>query len=144
MKDIKGDYERGVFSVIVLGIVFDTKERKILIGKRKPDEHIKELTWAFPGGMPEYKENLEESIKREVKEETNLDVESLGAVFAKVYPEKEDLLAIYYLCEVTGNIKNQKEGEDFTEIKWVDPEELENYFTTSFHPSLKEYIINLK
>ena len=38
----------------------------------------------------------------------------------------------------------EKEGEDFTEIKWVDPEELENYFTTSFHPSLKEYIINLK
>jgi hypothetical protein len=34
--------------------------------------------------------------------------------------------------------------EEFTELKWVFPEELEKYFTTSFDPRLKEYIMNLK
>lgn len=130
------------FIVIVLGIIFDPSKRKILIGKRIEDPDVKELTWAFPGGRPEYFEDLEEAVKREVREETNLDVESLGSVFAKVYPEKKDLLAIYFMCESKGGI--EKAGDDFTELKWVSPEELEKYFSTSFHPRLKEYIINLK
>ncbi len=127
---------------IVLGIIFDPETKKILIGKRKKDEEIENLTWAFPGGRPEHGEELEESIKREVKQETGYDAESLGVIFAKTYPEKRDLLAIYFLCEIIKG--EEKVGEDFEELKWVNPEELENYFTTSFHPKLKEYILNLK
>lgn len=135
-------YKKGIFVVIVLGIIFDTTTRKILIGKRKKDVHIKELTWAFPGGKPEYGEDLEEAVAREVKEETNLNVESLGPIFAKTYPEKNEFLAIYYLCELKDG--EEKAGDDFTELKWVKPEELEKYFNTSFHPKLKEYIMSLK
>lgn len=135
-------YKKGVFVVIVLGIIFDTTTRKVLIGRRVRDPHIKELSWAFPGGKPEYYEDLDEAIKREVKEETNLDVESLGPVFAKTYPEKMELMSIYYLCELKGG--EEKAGEDFVELKWVKPTELEKYFHTSFHPKLKEYLLNLK
>jgi 8-oxo-dGTP diphosphatase len=135
-------YMKGIFVVIVLGIIFDTTTKKILIGKRIKDPYIKELTWAFPGGKPEYGEDLDEAVEREVKEETNLDVASLGPIFAKTYPEKKEFLSIYYLCEV----KNGKEvaGEDFVELKWVKPEELGKYFKTSFHPKLKEYLLGLK
>ena len=134
-------HKSGVFVVIVLGIVYDPLTKKILIGRRVKDLHIKELTWAFPGGKPEYGEDLEEAVKREVKEETNLNVESLGTVFAKTYPEKMELLSIYYLCEVKDG--KEKAGDDFIELKWVKPAELEKYFTTSFHRRLKEYIMNL-
>ncbi|MFB6246547.1 MAG: NUDIX hydrolase [Candidatus Pacearchaeota archaeon] len=130
------------FYPIVLGILFDPETKKILIGKRKKDENIKELTWAFPGGRPEYGEELEDSIKREIKEETNYDAESLGVIHAKTYPEKRDLLSIYFLCELTGGEGNPQ--DDFDEIKWVEPSEIENYFSTSFHPRLKEYIEGLK
>ncbi len=136
------EFDRGVFLVIVLGIIFDPNKKKILIGRRENDEHIKELTWCFPGGSPEYGEELEDSLKREIKKKTGLKVESLGAVFAKAYPEKKEFLSIYYLCKVVGG--EEKAGEDFSEIKWVSPEELEKYFTTSFHPKLKEYIMSLK
>ena len=136
------NHEQRVFFPIVLGIIFDPKTKKILIGKREKDKDISKLTWSFPGGRPEHDEELEESIKREIKEETGFNTESLGVIFAKTYPEKKDLLAIYYLCEITGG--KEKTGQDFIELKWVYPEELEKYFTTSFHPKLKEYILGLK
>lgn len=141
MEDLQKKYDKGVFNVIVLGIIFDPKERKILIGKRKKDTYIEKLTWCFPGGKPEYNEELEESIKREIKEETNLDVESLGAVFVKTYPERRDLIAVYYLCEMIDGEENPE--HDFEELKWVNPEEIEKYFTTSLHPNLKEYLLHL-
>ncbi len=135
-------HKKGIFVVIVLGIIFDPFKKKILIGRRVRDPHIKELTWSFPGGKPEYYEDLDQAIIREIKEETNLNVESLGPVFAKAYPEKMELLSIYYLCEVKSG--KEKAGEDFVELKWVKPGELQKYFKTSFHPKLKEYLLGLK
>lgn len=136
------EFNKGIFLVNVLGIIFNPGTKKILIGRRENDLYIKELTWCFPGGRPDYNEELEDALKKEIKKKTGLKVESLGAVFAKTYPEKKEFLSIYYLCEVIGG--KEKVGEDFIELKWVKPEELENYFTTSFHPKLKEYIMNLK
>ena len=134
--------DRGVFLVNVLGIVFDTKTRKILIGRRENDTYIKKLTWCFPGGRPSYTDELEDYLKREIMKKTGLKVESLGPVFAKTYPEKREFLTIYYLCEVIGG--KERAGEKFVDIRWVNPIEIEKYFTTSFHPKLKEYILNLK
>mgnify|MGYP001566600766 FL=1 len=143
MKKINwNDFDRGVFLVNVLGIVFDPGTRKVLIGKRENDPYIKKLTWSFPGGRPNYEEELEDVLKREIKKKTGLNVESLGAIFAKTYPEKREFLTIYYLCEIVSG--EEKPGEKFVEIKWVKPEEIEKYFTTSFHPKLKEYILDLK
>lgn len=84
---------------------------------------------------------MEDGLKREVKKKTGLDIESLGTIFSKTYPENRKFLTIYYLCEVIGG--KEKPGEKFKEMKWVKPEELEKYFTTSFHPKLKEYILGL-
>jgi len=39
---------------------------------------------------------------------------------------------------------NEKTGGDIKELKWVSSDEIEDYFTTSFDPKLKEYINNLK
>ena len=130
------------FNVIVLGIIFDPKRKKILIGKRKKDLYLSKLTWAFPGGRLKYNEDIEKALKERIKEKTSLKVENLGSVFTKIYPEKKEFLSIYFLCEVMGG--KEKAGKDFVELKWVKPEEVEKYFTTSFHPHLKEYILNLK
>lgn len=136
------EFDRGVFLVNVLGIVYNPETKKILIGRREKDPYIPKLTWSFPGGRPKYNEELEDALKREIKKKTGLNVESLGAVFVRTVEEKKEFLLIYYLCEVVGG--KEKAGEEFKEIKWVKPEELEKYFTTSFHPKLKEYIMNLK
>ena len=135
------EFDRGVFVVNVLGIVFDAENKKILIGKRENDPHIEKLSWCFPGGRPIYDEDLEHYLKLEIKKKTNLDIEIKNVVFAKTYPENRKFLSIYYLCEAKSG--GEKAGESFSEIKWVKPEETKDYFTTSLHPKLEEYLNNL-
>ncbi len=130
------------FHVLLLGIIFDPAKRKILIGRREKDPYIKELTWCFPGGKLILGEDIDQKLKKRIKEKTGYNVKNLGVIFTKIYPEKKDLLSIYFLCEVfTGK---EKPGDDLVELKWVSPAELEKHFKTSFHPHLKEFIMNLK
>jgi ADP-ribose pyrophosphatase YjhB (NUDIX family) len=130
------------FMVVLSGIVFDTEKREILIIRRKEDQYIRKLRWAFPGGRANSEEKLEESLTRKIKEKTGYNVEILGSVFSRIIPEKKDLILIYYLCEVTGG--RERADDDAEDLKWVKPEELRKYFTTSFEPVLEEYINNLK
>jgi len=135
-------FDKGVFLVNVLGIIYDPKSRKILIGKRENDPYIKELSWVFPGGRPEYKEDLEFYLKKQIKIKTGLDVDVKKVVFAKTYPEKREFLSIYYLCEVVGG--EGKAEEKLVELKWVKPMEVKKYFTTSLHPKLLKYLKTLE
>ncbi len=130
------------FMVVLLGIIFDPEKRQILIIRRENDEYIKNLKWAFPGGRANSEERLEESLTRMIKEETGYHAEILGSVFSRVAPEKKDLILIYYLCEVLEG--NEQANGDAKELKWVKPEELRKYFSTSFEPVLEEYINNLR
>jgi len=143
MAEVKdfGKFDKGVFLVNVLGVIYDSEKKKILIARRENDPYIKELSWCFPGGRPTYDEELETALKKEIKQKTGLDVSIKKILFAKTYPEKREFLSIYYLCEVING--KEKVGEIFVELKWVNLEELENYFTTSFHSQLKEIITNL-
>jgi 8-oxo-dGTP diphosphatase len=57
-----------------------TQEGKILLAKRgsEPDRG----KWSVPGGLVELGEKLEKAVVREVKEETNLDVEVIRLIDA--------------------------------------------------------------
>ena len=130
------------FDVILLGVIFNPKTKRILIGRREKNEHVPKLTWTFIGGRPSYGEEIEDTLKKKIKLKTGLDVENLGSIFSRTHKENREFLLIYHLCEVISG--KEKPADDFVELKWVKPEELENYFTTSFHPHVKEYILNLK
>lgn len=130
------------FNVVLLGVIFDPKRKKILIGRRVKDQRVPKLTWAFPGEALNLGEDLHSGIKQKLKQQTGLVVENLGLIFSRVLPERKELVLSYFLCEVIGG--KEKAGEYFEELKWVSPEDVEKHFTTSFHPHLKEYILNLK
>lgn len=133
------------FRVFYAGIVFDPAKRKILIGKgREENEYLPGATWVFPGGKLKHGDDIDLALKKNVKDETGYGVKNLGAIFSKVYPEQKDLMTVYFLCEIFEGEEKIMEGGEFAELKWVDPDEIEGYFTTSFHPRLKEYLINLK
>ncbi|MFH1899166.1 MAG: NUDIX domain-containing protein [Patescibacteria group bacterium] len=135
-------FNRGVFLVNVLGVVYNPAKKTILIGLRENDPYLKDLTWSFPGGRPTYKDELEDSLKEQVKLKTGLDIIVKNAFFAKTYPENREFLSVYYHCEVSGGV--EQAGEKFTEIKWVKPTDVQKYFTTSLHSKVLEYLKGLE
>ena len=129
------------FQVVVIGISFDPKERKDLIGSRENDPYFPRVSWTFPGGRLADDGEINKTLKERIKAQTGLNVKNLGAVFAKTYEERRDMMAVYFLCEALGG--KAKHGEKLKEVRWVKPIEVEKYFKTSFHPRLKEYLIHI-
>ncbi len=137
-------FDKGVFLVNLLAIIYDSKTRKILIGKRINDPHMKKLSWVFPGGRPDYENDLEHNMRNEVKENTNLEVNIKKVVFAKTYPELREFLSVYYLCEPLGDVDKAVAQDNLVELKWIKPTKVTNYFTTSIHPKILEYLKSLE
>ena len=131
-------FDRGVFLVNVLGLVYNPKIKKILIGKRENDPYVKELSWSFPGGRPTYGKSLEDSLVKEIKIKTGVKAKVKDLILARVPKENEQFLLLYYFCE-TAQTKI-KAGEKFVEVKWVKPKEIQKYFKTSIHPQLLNFL----
>ena len=56
--------------------------------------------WWFAGGRIKKGESLEETLRREIKEETELEIKDyrLVNVYSRVFPERHDI-TIVYLCK---------------------------------------------
>ena len=108
---------------VVAGII-KNKEGKILIAKRNHEKAQGNL-YEFPGGKVEKNEKYEDTLKREIKEELDMDIEVLSKFDEEIfeYPEKTIKL-IAFNCLFKGNHLIMKEHED---IEWVDINEFKNY-----------------
>ena len=65
---------------------------KILLIKRGSNPY--RGYWAIPGGHVSFDEDIEKTVKREVKEETNLEVESMKLVGVYGSPNRSPLQTI--------------------------------------------------
>lgn len=84
--------------------------------------------YTVPGGHIELGERAEDAIKREVKEETGLDVEVVKlllvqqAIYPKFYHRHEHFLFMDYLCAAKDTII-KLDGRELQEYVWIRPQE---------------------
>jgi 8-oxo-dGTP diphosphatase len=95
---------------------------KILLIKRGREPFKGE--WALPGGRIEEDETAEQCLKREMKEETGLDVEPIKLTGLYSDPKRDPrgiIAATYLVKRISGE---PKAGDDAAELKWFELENL--------------------
>ncbi len=111
---------------VVVGLFILNSKREILL-VRSPKWSSGKI-WTVAGGHIEFKETIEQAVKREAKEELGLDVE-FGRViavyediFPKVFHKKKHF--IYLECEAyTKEERPQIDNKEIIEAKWWKIEE---------------------
>ena len=84
------------------------------------------LKWEFPGGKMEMGESPEVALRRELKEEIDVDVRvgRIWDVLTFAYPDF-DLLMLVYPCQILANDKAR--CCEVADLAWVVPQEMASY-----------------
>jgi len=114
---------------------------EILLEKRKGEPGRGK--WTVPGGLVELGESAEQTVMREVKEETNLEVEQpkLVDVVNSVTTDEDGRIKYHfvivdYFVKLKGG--TLEAADDAAELRWVKFSEVENYdLTRSFREFFK-------
>ncbi len=105
------------FTIGIFGIIFDEQKRVLLCHRRDYD------LWNLPGGTMENGESPWDGLKREVKEETGLEVEisKLAGVYSK--PDKNEVVFSFICKKIGGEIRLNDEADkiEFFEIDKLPP-----------------------
>ncbi|MFW0735851.1 NUDIX hydrolase [Flavobacterium sp. T12S277] len=88
--------------------------------------------WDLPGGRMEFGETAEETLKREIKEELNLEIRPVKVIDTWNYRPTDDCQItgiIYYSELLTNQIKISEEHDGYD---WIGFEEADAFFTKDF------------
>ncbi|MBP3242828.1 MAG: NUDIX domain-containing protein [Ruminococcus sp.] len=85
-------------------------------------KHINSGHWSFPKGHVESGETEVETARREIKEETNIDV-IIDPTFRETVtysPKKDTMKVVVYFLAKAKNVDFTPQEDEIAEIRWVD------------------------
>jgi 8-oxo-dGTP diphosphatase len=112
------EYPRPAVTVDVVVVTRETHPRVLLI-RRKSDPFSG--IWAIPGGFVEIDEPLEAAARRELKEETGIEVAHLDQLGAFGDPKRDPrgrTISIVYLAQVDATQVKPRANDDAAEVGW--------------------------
>lgn len=106
---------------IGIGVII-RKDGDILFGKRR-NAHGNGA-WGFPGGHLEHGESFEDCARREVQEETGLQIEHLAieAVTNDVFDGGQHYVTVFVSADHAGGTVERREPEKCAEWRWAGPD----------------------
>lgn len=125
------------YGLTVRGII-KNENNEILIVKRHPKSRTDPEMWELPGGKVEKGEFFTDALVREIKEETNLDVNvgDFAEAIQNDYSHKRTVQIMMYLDVTGGEVKI---SEEHTDWMWADIEKIRTLdVSTSLEKMLKK------
>lgn len=140
--------EREMHRIAVTGIIWKLDEdgtRRYLITKRAPTKKAWPNKWTVPGGgmevddyihgeatyangdSPQWYNAVEKTLRREIKEEVNVEVSDIGYLLDLVFirPDGVPCVVLSFYCKYeSGEVKLD---EDATEYAWITEAEVSMY-----------------
>jgi len=125
--------------IVIAGII--ESDGKILIARRKKGKKL-EGRWEFPGGKIEQNEKAEDCLKREIKEELNIEIDVFDKIAESEYKYEFGLFKVlaFHARYLNGDIQLN----DHDEIKWIELKDLSNYNFVEADISIIQQIKNDK
>ncbi|MBY4838798.1 8-oxo-dGTP diphosphatase MutT [Pantoea sp. DY-15] len=121
---------------VAVGIIRNT-ERQIFLAQRAASSYMANK-WEFPGGKIEQDESAEQALKRELMEETGIEVTSASAI-GQADHSYEDLRVTLHFFLVEG-WNGEPYGREGQPQRWV---EQQNLVADEFPPANHELISRL-
>ena len=126
---------------VVGALILNDKDEILLIkGKKFKDKYV------VPGGRVELNEKIEEAVKREVKEETDLDVDIcelvcvMDSINSEEFVRVSHAIFLDYLCKAKSkDVKlDEREAQEYV---WIKPEDAINLnINSSTKAFIEEYL----
>ena len=112
-----------------VGVFVQNGNKKFILGRRKGSHGAG--TWALPGGHLEFGESFEDCARREVLEETGLEVQNLHFLTATndvMIDEGKHYVTVFMVCEAVGEVAPRvMEPEKCECWEWTSVEELRSW-----------------
>lgn len=118
---------------------FIVNNNRLLIIKRAKDEPQMPNAWEIPGGRLNLGENPFDGVKREIKEETNLDIEIISPLNVRHFKRKDGqtITMIIFLCRpIGGKIQLSKEHSRY---EGIDIDSAKDKLTSFFHEEVDRF-----
>jgi nucleoside triphosphatase len=130
---------------IVVGVLIYNKNKEIFLAKSKKWND----KWVVPGGHLELGETIQNCIKRETKEETNIDIEKIEfigiqeSIFSEEFHKKKHMVFLDYCAKaITYDVRL---NEEFQEYIWINANEaLRLKLNNSTKRFIKRFIEKIK
>jgi 8-oxo-dGTP diphosphatase len=130
------------FPVPTVRMIIPNSQGQVLLLQRAATDYAGGL-WCLPGGKVNYHETVEDSIKRELYEETMLTCIDCKFLFYQdslpMKPRGMHCLNLYFECAWSGDVQLNEESDSFV---WLDEQAIDQYNITFKNDlALKEYWI---
>ncbi|MGH3949951.1 MAG: NUDIX hydrolase [Pseudonocardiaceae bacterium] len=113
------------------------RDGRVLLVRRRIAEG--DLSWQFPAGEVEDREDPADAAARETREETGLVVAANEVLGERIHPAT-DRRMIYVACNVVSGEATVADEEEIADVAWSDSHQLSGYVPHPLYAPVQDYL----